>query len=79
MSGIREDLYVIFAGSVDGTERSTFTIHVNPLVWWIWFGGVVLTVGGIITMWPGGWQTAPVKAESRPRVEAPVEKEAVAV
>jgi cytochrome c-type biogenesis protein CcmF len=53
-SDLREDLYEVYAGSIDGTEKSSFAISVNPLVWWVWFGGVVLVVGGIITMWPGG-------------------------
>jgi cytochrome c-type biogenesis protein CcmF len=51
---LREDLYVVFAGSVDLTERASFAITVNPLVWWVWFGGFLLIVGGLITMWPGG-------------------------
>src|SRR5437899_2085875 len=69
LSGLREDLYVVYAGSVDGTERSTFRITVNPLVWWVWFGGVALVLGGLVTMWPGGWQPAPALA--RIRQEAP--------
>jgi cytochrome c-type biogenesis protein CcmF len=52
-STLREDLYVVFAGTVDGTERASFAISVNPLVWWVWFGGVMLVFGGLITMWPG--------------------------
>lgn len=63
---LREDLYVVYAGSIGGTERSSFAISINPLVWWVWFGGVVLTIGGIITMWPGG-VTQPV----RRKVSAP--------
>jgi len=31
-------------------------------VWWVWFGGMVLVFGGIITMWPGG---GPVVAAPR--------------
>ncbi len=54
-SDLREDLYVVYAGSVDGTERSTFRITVNPLVWWVWAGGVFLIIGGLITMWPSAW------------------------
>ncbi|MEO8450829.1 MAG: heme lyase CcmF/NrfE family subunit [Gemmatimonadota bacterium] len=73
LGGVREDLYVVYAGSVDGSERSSFTVHVNPLVWWIWFGGLILVVGGLITMWPGGWQAAPVTrlAPARESVEVP--------
>ncbi|MFN0181592.1 MAG: heme lyase CcmF/NrfE family subunit [Gemmatimonadales bacterium] len=75
-SGLREDLYVVFAGSVDMTERGSFAISIIPLVWWVWAGGILLVVGGLITMWPGGLNTVP----SRPRpAEAAVPEEAVAV
>jgi cytochrome c-type biogenesis protein CcmF len=53
-SGLQEDLYVVFAGSVDGTEEAVYRFNLNPLVWWLWFGGFVLVFGGLITMWPGG-------------------------
>ncbi|MGH7526585.1 MAG: heme lyase CcmF/NrfE family subunit [Gemmatimonadales bacterium] len=53
-SGLQEDLYVVFAGSVDGTEQAVYRFNINPLVWWVWFGGFVLVFGGIVTMWPGG-------------------------
>jgi cytochrome c-type biogenesis protein CcmF len=52
MGSLREDLYVVFAGTVDLTERGSFAITVNPLVWWVWFGGGLLVLGGLITMWP---------------------------
>ncbi len=55
MSDLREDLYLVYAGSVDGTERSTFRVTINPLVWWVWAAGVFLVIGGLITMWPSGW------------------------
>ena len=53
-SGLREDLYLVFAGAVDGTEEAVYRVNINPLVWWVWFGGFVLAFGGIVTMWPGG-------------------------
>lgn len=53
-SDIREDVYVVYAGSVRGTEESVYRITINPLVWWVWYGGAVLVLGGIISMWPGG-------------------------
>lgn len=59
LPSIREDLYVVFAGTVDFTERASFAITINPLVWWVWFGGVLLVVGGLITLWPGGPGMAP--------------------
>jgi cytochrome c-type biogenesis protein CcmF len=63
-SGLQEDLYVVYAGSVGGTERSNFAITLNPLVWWVWAGGVILVIGGLTTMWPGGRATVPVAASS---------------
>ena len=54
MSGLRVDLYVVLAGLVDGTEQAVFRFTINPLVWWVWFGGFVLVLGGLIVLWPGG-------------------------
>ena len=56
-SNLQEDLYLVFAGSVDGTEEAVYRFNINPLVWWVWFGGFVLAFGGIVTMWPGGGPT----------------------
>jgi len=61
-SGLREDLYLVFAGAVNGTEEAVYRFNINPLVWWVWFGGFVLAFGGILTMWPGG---GPAIAPSR--------------
>ena len=48
MSGLRVDLYVVLAGLVNGTEQAVFRFTINPLVWWVWFGGFVLVIGGLI-------------------------------
>jgi cytochrome c-type biogenesis protein CcmF len=53
-SNLQEDLYIVFAGSVDGSEEAVYRFTLNPLVLWVWIGGVVLVTGGLITMWPGG-------------------------
>jgi cytochrome c-type biogenesis protein CcmF len=47
-----EDLYLILA---DWTESgtATFKVFVNPLVSWIWFGGIIMGFGGIIVLFPG--------------------------
>ena len=72
-SNLREDLYVVYAGSVGGTERATYAITLNPLVMWVWLGAAILITGGIITMWPG----APVivarrRSEAQAGYEAPL-------
>lgn len=46
-----EDLYVILGGwSEDGS--ATFKVLVNPLVIWIWVGGALLLLGGVIALSP---------------------------
>jgi cytochrome c-type biogenesis protein CcmF len=49
-----EDVYVVLAGwEGDGsTARVSLAIFVNPLVSWIWTGGLLLLLGTIVTMWP---------------------------
>ena len=53
-SDIREDLYVVLAGVVNGTEQAVYRFTINPLVWWVWYGGMIVALGGLIVMWPGG-------------------------
>jgi len=66
-STLQEDLYVVYGGSPDGTERARFTVIVNPLVAWFWIGGGVLIVGGLITMWPGGPQLRTQRRRAAPQ------------
>jgi cytochrome c-type biogenesis protein CcmF len=61
-SDLREDLYIVFAGAVDGTEEAVYRFTINPLVWWVWAGGFILAFGGLVTMWPGG---APIGVAKR--------------
>ena len=60
-----EDLYVILVGwNEDGT--TAFKVLVNPLVNWIWVGGGVLFLGGLIAFWPERRQlAAPAKVRAR--------------
>jgi cytochrome c-type biogenesis protein CcmF len=69
MSGLRVDLYVVLAGLVNGTEQAVFRFTINPLVWWVWFGGFVLVIGGLIVLWPGG-APVPVKGSRAPSSQA---------
>ncbi len=50
-SSPRDDLYVILAGwTQDG--RATLRLLVNPMMMWVWAGGIVLTLGAVVTMLP---------------------------
>jgi len=45
----REDLYVIFAG-ISENSKYEITAHVNPLVFWIWFGSIIMAFGPAIVL-----------------------------
>ena len=51
MEGIREDVYVVLAGVI-GEDTAEMRITFNPLVWWVWYGGLIMAIGGLIVMWP---------------------------
>jgi cytochrome c-type biogenesis protein CcmF len=47
----KQDTYVVLAGVTNG-EAAELRITFNPLVIWVWIGGVLMTIGGLIVMWP---------------------------
>jgi len=52
-STYKDDLYVILSGfNTDGS--ATIRAMINPMVSWIWAGGLVLLLGAVVTMWPSG-------------------------
>src|SRR6266513_2232452 len=63
-SDLREDLYVVLGGVVNGTEQAVFRFTINPLVWWVWYGGMIVALGGLIVMWPGGGSPAVKRAQA---------------
>jgi cytochrome c-type biogenesis protein CcmF len=46
----RQDVYVVLAG-VRG-DAAELRITFNPLVVWVWIGGFIMALGGVIVMWP---------------------------
>jgi len=46
-----DDLYVVLAGWQPDGSANLF-VFVNPLVMWLWVGGIVLLIGALITLWP---------------------------
>jgi cytochrome c-type biogenesis protein CcmF len=74
-SSFLEDLYVIpdtNFWAADGTvifdeeDPAAFTVLINPLVGWMWIGGVVLVLGGLIAFWPDR-QKSPAPGQARTR------------
>ena len=47
-----EDLYMILGGVERDGSAATLKIMVNPMVMWIWIGGVIITMGALITLIP---------------------------
>jgi cytochrome c-type biogenesis protein CcmF len=68
-----EDLYIILDSVEDlqgmaandaSAQRVTFKVKVNPLVGWIWYGGLIITLGTLIAMWPSRGRIArPTRTE----------------
>jgi len=49
-STLREDLYVVYAGVNQGSEVPTIHVFLNPLVKWVWYGGIVVVMGTIVAL-----------------------------
>jgi len=47
-----EDVYVVFASVKEDTNRAVMQVWINPLVSYVWLGGLVLALGTIITLLP---------------------------
>ena len=46
----RLDTYTVLAGVRD--DAAELRITFNPLVVWVWIGGMLMAMGGIVVMWP---------------------------
>jgi cytochrome c-type biogenesis protein CcmF len=51
-STVRQDIYSVFSGVDTENSVAYLKIMINPLVWWVWFGGWILIIGTIISLWP---------------------------
>ena len=46
----QEDLYIVL--TTWDSKSASFLIAVNPMVVWIWSGGLVVLLGTVFTLWP---------------------------
>ena len=51
-STLRQDLYVVFAGQLQDGGPPVVHAFLNPLVKWIWFGGVIVVLGTLVALLP---------------------------
>lgn len=51
-STITEDLYLVLGSYDEASQLMTLIVFVNPLVNWLWIGGIVMVLGTVIVMSP---------------------------
>jgi cytochrome c-type biogenesis protein CcmF len=56
LSMLKADMYLVFQGSPDGVTGD-FTLFYNPLVMWVWIGGVILAIGTLVALLPNKQST----------------------
>jgi cytochrome c-type biogenesis protein CcmF len=62
---LTEDLYVVLAGLEEEGKLAVFQVFVNPLVNWIWLGGVLMIVGTVVAVWPSAAERRAAEARAR--------------
>jgi cytochrome c-type biogenesis protein CcmF len=64
-----EDLYVVLAGwdGEGATASVALAVFINPLVSWIWAGGVFVLFGTLVSLWPAVQPQARTAAARAPR------------
>ena len=60
-STVENDFYVLLAGWEGQT--ATFKVYINPLINLVWWGGLILILGTIISVWPS--ETLPAHVRER--------------
>jgi cytochrome c-type biogenesis protein CcmF len=73
--GAAKDLYSSVIGFEGEGERATFRFFVNPGVTWLWVGGAIMALGGLVAAWPGRRRTAgPPSGHDRDLAAVPSEE-----
>ncbi len=50
--GQREDLYLILAGVDETGTKASMKVFINPLQVWLWYGAIIMVIGGIVVAIP---------------------------
>jgi cytochrome c-type biogenesis protein CcmF len=69
-STLGADLYLVLGSYDDPTKMATIQAYVNPLVGFLWWGGIVLAIGTAVTIFPA-------RAPARAPAYAPGRREGV--
>ncbi len=75
-STMEDDLYIILVDWQSFSDQAaTFKIYHNPLVNWLWIGGLIFIIGTMVAAWPDKdpeteRETAPARARQRASAKA---------
>jgi len=70
-STLARDLYVIYEGRNEDTDRPIIKVFLNPLIAWIWIGVLIVVAGTFVAMLPSLTPAAAKLASDKP-VAAPL-------
>ena len=70
-TGPLHDLYVVYAGRNPDTGKPVIHAYLNPLVKWIWFGGLIVVLGTLLAMLPSRQVAFAIRTVSEPATSAP--------
>jgi cytochrome c-type biogenesis protein CcmF len=65
-STLREDLYVVYAGMDPEANLPVIHAFLNPLVKWIWLGGVWVVMGTLLALMPNRRATLVLSGATQP-------------
>src|SRR5438270_4035372 len=51
-SMLREDLYLVYTGRNEGSDKPILRVHLNPLVMWLWVGVWIFVLGTLVALVP---------------------------
>ncbi|HVS87202.1 MAG TPA: heme lyase CcmF/NrfE family subunit [Candidatus Acidoferrum sp.] len=71
-STLREDLYVVYAGQSPETQLPVVHAYLNPLVKFIWLGGVVVVLGTLVALLPNRRAVLVLSGAQQPAVVQPL-------
>ena len=60
LSSVGEDLYLLYLGEQSGF--GTIKVFINPLIQFLWVGGIILVIGTLVAMWPSAAERRAVAA-----------------
>jgi len=63
VSSIGEDLYLLYLGEQSGF--GTIKVYINPLIQFLWIGGIILVIGTLVAMWPSAAERRAVTVPER--------------